>query len=72
MVKNPPFSSGDTGDMGSIPGLRRCPGEGDGNPLQYSCLRNLMDRGASWATVHGTAESRTRLSMHNADKESVL
>ena len=47
-------------DLGSIPG--RCPGEGNGNPLQYSCLENSMDGGASWATVHGVAKSRTRLS----------
>jgi len=40
------------GDLGSNPGLGRSPGEGNGNPLQYSCLENLMNRGASWATVH--------------------
>ena len=50
------------GDSGSIPGLRRCPGEGNGYPLQYSCLKNPMDRGAWRATVHGVAKSRTRLS----------
>ena len=50
------------GDLGSIPGSGRSPGEGNGNPLQYSCLENPMDRGAWWATVHGVAESRTRLS----------
>ena len=44
------------GDVGSIPGSGRCPGEGNGNPLQYSCLENPMDRGAWWATVHGAAE----------------
>ena len=49
------------GDPGSIPGLGRSPGEGDDNPLQYSCLENPMDRGASWATVHGVAKSWTRL-----------
>ena len=43
--------------MGSIPGLGRSPGGGHGNPLQYSCLENSMDRGAQWATVHGVAES---------------
>ena len=47
-------------DLGSISGLRRSPGEGNGNPLQYSCLENPMDRGAWWATVHGVAKSRTR------------
>ena len=50
------------GDLGSIPGSGRSPGEGNGNPLQYSCLESPMDRGAWWATVHGVAESRTRLS----------
>ena len=45
-----------------IPGSERSPGEGNGNPLQYSCLENPMDRGAWWATVHGVAKSRTRLS----------
>ena len=47
------------GDPGLIPGLRRSPEEGNGNPLQYSCLENPMDRGAWWATVHGVAESET-------------
>ena len=51
-------SACDAGDLGSIPGLRRYPGEGNGNPLQYSCLENSMDRGAWWATVHGVAKSR--------------
>ena len=50
------------GDLGSVPGLGRSPGEGPGNPLQYSCLENPMDREAWWATVHGIAKSRTRLS----------
>ena len=45
------------GDLGSIPGLERSPGEGNGNPLQYPCLENLRDRGAWWATVHGVAKS---------------
>ena len=47
------------GDLGSIPGLGRSPGEGNGNPLQYSCPENPMDGGAWWATVHGVAKSRT-------------
>ena len=55
-------SACNAGDLGSIPGLGRSPGEGNGNPLQYSCLENPMDRGAWWATVHGVAKSRTRLS----------
>ena len=50
-----------TGDGGSIPGLGRFPGGGDGNPLQYSCLKNSMDRGAWPATVHGIAKSQTPL-----------
>ena len=44
-----------------IPGLGRCPGEGNGNPLQYSCLANPVDRGTCWATVHGVTKSWTRL-----------
>ena len=51
----------ETWDVGSIPGLRRVPGGGHGNPLQYSFLENPMDRGAWWATVHGVTESRTCL-----------
>ena len=49
------------GDPGSISGLGRSPGEGNGSPLQHSCLENPMDRGAWWATVHGVARSQTRL-----------
>ena len=64
VVKNPPADAGDTRDLGSIPGLRRSPGEGRGNPLQYSCLGNPMDRGAWWAIVHTIAKSQTRLSEH--------
>ena len=48
-------SACNAGDLNSIPGLGRSPGEGNGNPLQYSCLENPMDRGAWWATVHGVA-----------------
>ena len=55
-------SARNVGDQGSIPGLGRCPGEGNGNPLQYSYLENSMNGEASWATVHGVAKSRTRLS----------
>ena len=47
------------GHAGSIPGSGRSPGEGNGNPFQYSCLKNTMDRGASWAIVHGVAKSQT-------------
>ena len=55
LVKNLPANAGDVRDMGSIPGLGRSLGEGNSNPLQYSCLENSMDRGAWWATVHGVA-----------------
>ena len=53
VVKNLPTNAKDVGDVGSIPGWGRSPGEGNGTPLQYSCLGNPMDRGAWWATVHG-------------------
>ena len=53
--REPTWHAGDTEDAGSIPGLGRSPGEGNGNPLQVSCLENVMDRGAQWATVHGVA-----------------
>ena len=62
MVKNPLASERDGGDTGWIPGWGRFPGEGHGNPLQYSCLENPRDRGAWWATVHGVTKSKTRLS----------
>ena len=61
-VKNPPASAGDARDSGLIPGLGKSPGEGNGNPLQYSCLENSMDRGTWQATVHGVAKSQTQLS----------
>ena len=50
------------GDLGLIPGSGRSPGGGNGNPLQYSCLENPMNRGAWWATVHGVTKSQTQLS----------
>ena len=55
-------SAGNAGDLGSILGSGRSPGEGHGNPLQYSHLENSMDRGAWWATVCGVAKCQTRLS----------
>ena len=55
-------SAGDIRDMGSILGWGRSPGGGHGNPLQYSCLENPMDRGAQWAKVHGVSKSQTQLS----------
>ena len=54
MVKNLPTSAG---DMGSMPGSGRSPGVGNGTPVQYSCLENSMEGGASWATVHGVTKS---------------
>ena len=59
VVKNPPANAG---DLGSIPGSGRSPGEGNSNPLQYSSLESPMDGGAWWASVHGVAKSRTWLS----------
>ena len=59
--KEPSCSVGDAGDSGSIPELERCPGEGNGNPGQYSCLGNPMDRGTWQTTVHGVMKSWTRL-----------
>ena len=64
-VGNPPAiqeTACKAGDADSIPGLGKFPGEGNGNPLQYSCLGNPKDRGAWQATVHGVASSQTRLS----------
>ena len=62
MVKNLSASAGDARDIGSIPGSGRSPGGRYGKPLQYSCLENLTDRGAWWATVLGAAKSQIRLS----------
>ena len=59
MVKNPPANEG---NVALIPGSGRLPAGGSGNPLQYSCLENPMDSGSWWATVHGVARNRTRLS----------
>ena len=59
VVKNPPAN---VGDAGSIPGAGRFLRVGNGNPLQYSCLRNPTDKGVQWATVHGVATNQTRLS----------
>jgi len=58
VIKNPPANAGDTRDEGSIPGSGRSPAGGHGNPLQYSCLENPMDRGA---IVHGVTKSQTQL-----------
>ena len=59
VVENLPAGAGDVRDTGSIPGLGRCPGGGHGNPLQYSCLENPVDRGACRASVHRVAKSWT-------------
>ena len=66
MASDSKESACNVGDPGSIPGPGRSPGEGNGNPLQYSCLENSMDRGALWATIHEIAESDTteRLTSH--------
>ena len=67
MLKSLPANAGDTRDTGSNPGVGRFPGEAHGNPLQYYCLENPMDRGAQWATVHRVAKSQTwlkQLKMH--------
>ena len=60
MVWNPPANTGDIRDVGSVPGSGRSPGGGRGNPLQYACLENPMDRGAWRAPVHGVAKSHTQ------------
>ena len=67
-VNNPPANAGDTGDAGSVTGLGTAPGEGNGNPLHYSCLGNTIDRGAWWATVHGVLNSRTQIGTHMSIK----
>ena len=59
LVKNPPAKAEDVRDVSSIPGLGRSPGGGHGNPLQYSCLENSMDKGAWWAIVRGVTKSQT-------------
>ena len=59
MVENLPIDAGDEGDAGLICGLGRSPGEGNGNPFQYSCLENPMDREAWQATVHGVTKNQT-------------
>ena len=59
VVKNPPANAGVARDVGLMPGSGRSPGVGNGNPFQYSCLENLMDRGAWQVTVHGATKSQT-------------
>ena len=64
MVKNLHANAGDTGDLGSVPGWERSPGGGNDNPLQYSYMDNLMDRGAWRTIVHGVAKSQTESILH--------
>ena len=59
VVKNPPANAGDARDVGLIPGSGRSPGVGNGNPFQYSCLENLMDKRAWEVTVYGATKSQT-------------
>ena len=76
MVKNPPANAGDAGNVGSILGSGKfLPGEGNGNPLQYSCLENPMDKGAWWAIVNGgcrESDTTERLSAHTHTHTSPL
>ena len=59
MVKNSPAKARDVGDLYSVPGSGKSLGEGNGNPLQYSCLENSMDRGTWWPTAHGVTKNQT-------------
>ena len=72
VIKNPLANAGVVKDTGSIPGLGRSPGGEHGNPPQYSCLENPMDRGAWRATVHKVAKSGTQLSTHEYTRVGVL
>ena len=67
MGKEATCNAGDTGDAGSIPGLGRSPGGENGNPLQYSCLKNSKNRGAWWVIVHVVTMNQTRLSDYYFD-----
>ena len=74
VVKNPPANAGNAGDVGLIPGSGRSPGEGHGNPLQYSCLKNPMDRGDWRSTVHRITKNPTQLkqlSSHMAKRNGI-
>ena len=71
-VKNPPANAGDARHTGSIPGSGRSPGVGNGNPLQYTCVENSMDRGAWWAAVHGITKSWTRLKRLSSSSSKAL
>ena len=67
VVRNLLVNSGDARDVSLISGLGRCPGGGNGHPLQYSCFENPMDRGAWWATIHGVKESDTTEAAEHKD-----
>ena len=72
VIKNPPANAGDVRDMGSFPGLRRSPGEGHGNPLQYSCLESIRDRGGWQVTVHIVANSCAQLKQLNTHTQFLM
>ena len=72
MAKNLPANAEDTVDMGSIPGSGRSPGAGNGNPLQYSCLENPLDRGAWCATVFGVTKNQTLQATEHATNKDLL
>ena len=72
VVKNPLPSAGDAGDTGSTPGSGRSPGVGNGNPCQYPCLENFMDKGVWQAAIHEVAKSWTQLSTHTQTKKQHL
>ena len=69
VVKNLPANAGGTREAGLIPGSGRSPGEENGNPLQYSCLKNSIDRGAGWAAVHGVTQSHTHTPLKRNTEE---
>ena len=70
MTKNPSANAGDIRDVNSSPWSSRSPGGGNGNQLQYSYLKNSMDRGTWWATVHGVAKSQTQLSNSGDERDA--
>ena len=72
VVKNPPTNSGDTRDVGWIPGSGRSPAEGNGNPLQLSCLGNSLDRGTWQATVHGSWRIRHNWVTEHASMQNII
>ena len=72
LVVNPPANTREVRDSGSIPGLRRSPGGGHGNPLQYSCLENPTDRGACWTIVHRVAKSWTQMNTYSLTRPEGL